>query len=216
MFDQIRTKWGRLDILVYSIAFAPKSDLQGGLLNCSAEGFAKAMDISCHSFIRMAKLQAPADDRRRDHVRYGLLRREQGGRELQCDGSGQGSARGGVPRSGLRTRSAGYSCSRDVSGSVEDAGSRRPEGLRALAHGSCSKGAARGAVDIMDVGFTCAYLATPFGKRITGGTVYVDGGATSLPEPRPRQVETRSALPRRADGRARFSNTRWPCLNPLR
>jgi enoyl-[acyl-carrier protein] reductase I len=42
MFDQIRTKWGRLDILVHSIAFAPKSDLQGGLLNCSAEGFAKA------------------------------------------------------------------------------------------------------------------------------------------------------------------------------
>ena len=38
MFDQIRTKWGRLDILVHSIAFAPKDDLQGGLLNCSAKG----------------------------------------------------------------------------------------------------------------------------------------------------------------------------------
>ena len=31
-------------------------------------------------------------------------------------------------------------------------------------------------VDIMDVGFACAYLATPFAQRITGGTVYVDGG----------------------------------------
>jgi enoyl-[acyl-carrier protein] reductase I len=31
-------------------------------------------------------------------------------------------------------------------------------------------------VDIMDVGFTCAYLATPFARRLTGGTVYVDGG----------------------------------------
>jgi enoyl-[acyl-carrier protein] reductase I len=59
MFDQIRAKWGRLDILVHSIAFAPKADLQGGILNCSAEGFAKAMDISCHSFVRMAKLAAP-------------------------------------------------------------------------------------------------------------------------------------------------------------
>jgi enoyl-[acyl-carrier protein] reductase I len=35
-------------------------------------------------------------------------------------------------------------------------------------------------VDIMDVGFTCAYLATPFAKRITGGTVYVDGGANLI------------------------------------
>ncbi len=32
-------------------------------------------------------------------------------------------------------------------------------------------------VDIMDVGFACAYLATSLAKRITGGTVYVDGGA---------------------------------------
>jgi enoyl-[acyl-carrier protein] reductase I len=40
MFDQVRAHWGRLDILVHSIAFAPKEDLEGGLLNCSAEGFA--------------------------------------------------------------------------------------------------------------------------------------------------------------------------------
>ncbi|HEX2943622.1 MAG TPA: SDR family oxidoreductase, partial [Rhodopila sp.] len=59
IFDQVRAEWGRLDILVHSIAFAPKEDLQGGLLNCSAEGFAKAMDVSCHSFIRMARLAAP-------------------------------------------------------------------------------------------------------------------------------------------------------------
>ena len=54
IFDRIQAEWGKLDILVHSIAFAPREDLQGGLLNCSAEGFAKAMDISCHSFIRMA------------------------------------------------------------------------------------------------------------------------------------------------------------------
>lgn len=59
IFDRIRSEWGKLDILVHSIAFAPKDDLQGGLLNCSAAGFAKAMDISCHSFVRMAKLAAP-------------------------------------------------------------------------------------------------------------------------------------------------------------
>jgi enoyl-[acyl-carrier protein] reductase I len=32
-------------------------------------------------------------------------------------------------------------------------------------------------VDIMDVGFACAYLASALARRITGGTVYVDGGA---------------------------------------
>ena len=60
VFDSIRSQWGKLDILVHSIAFAPREDLQGGLLDCSAEGFGKAMDVSCHSFIRMAKLAAPS------------------------------------------------------------------------------------------------------------------------------------------------------------
>ena len=32
-------------------------------------------------------------------------------------------------------------------------------------------------IDIMDVGFTCAYLVTPFAKRMTGELIYVDGGA---------------------------------------
>ena len=32
-------------------------------------------------------------------------------------------------------------------------------------------------VDIEDVGFACAYLATDFARRITGSTIYVDGGA---------------------------------------
>ncbi len=59
LFDTIRRQWGRLDILVHSIAFAPKQDLQGGLLDCSAAGFATAMDVSCHSFVRMARLAAP-------------------------------------------------------------------------------------------------------------------------------------------------------------
>jgi len=59
LFERIEKEWGQIDILVHSIAFAPKEDLQGGLLDCSAAGFAKAMDVSCHSFVRMAKLAAP-------------------------------------------------------------------------------------------------------------------------------------------------------------
>jgi enoyl-[acyl-carrier protein] reductase I len=59
VFDQVRKTWGRLDIALHSIAFAPKEDLQGTLLNCSSAGFQLAMDVSCHSFVRMARLAAP-------------------------------------------------------------------------------------------------------------------------------------------------------------
>jgi len=39
--------------------FVPKEELQGALVDGSAAGFAKAMDVSCHSFVRMARLAAP-------------------------------------------------------------------------------------------------------------------------------------------------------------
>ena len=50
---------GSLDVALHSIAFAPKEDLQGRLVDSSGDGFKIAMDISCHSFIRMARLAEP-------------------------------------------------------------------------------------------------------------------------------------------------------------
>ncbi|MBM3380358.1 MAG: enoyl-ACP reductase FabI [Betaproteobacteria bacterium] len=54
LFVGLREQWGYLDFLIHSIAFAPKGDLHGRLVDCSREGFLQAMQISCHSFIEMA------------------------------------------------------------------------------------------------------------------------------------------------------------------
>lgn len=59
VFDQIAEKWGRLDFIIHSIAFAPKDDLHGRIVDCSREGFLKSMQISCHSFIEMARYAEP-------------------------------------------------------------------------------------------------------------------------------------------------------------
>lgn len=59
VFDEIAKKWGTLDFVLHSIAFAPREDLHGRVTDCSAAGFATAMDVSCHSFIRAAKLAEP-------------------------------------------------------------------------------------------------------------------------------------------------------------
>ncbi len=59
VFAEIEKKWGQLDFLIHSIAFAPKADLQGRTIDCSREGFSTAMDISCHSLIRLTKKAEP-------------------------------------------------------------------------------------------------------------------------------------------------------------
>jgi len=177
VFARISQAWGRLDILVHSAAFAPKDDLQGGLLNCSAEGFAKAMDISCHSFIRMARLAVPlmteggtmfamtCHGANKVMPNYNVMGPVKAALECACRylafELGPKKIRVHAISPGpLKTRAS--SGLKDFDRLLAEAAERAPLGEL---------------VDIMDVGFACAYLATPYARRITGGTIYVDGGA---------------------------------------
>lgn len=176
VFEEVGARWGKLDILVHSIAFAAKEDLQGGLLNSSAEGFAMAMDISCHSFIRMAKLAAPLMrdggsmfamsylGAARVVPNYNLMGPVKAALEASCrylahELGPLGIRVHAISPGPLKTRAA--SGIQDFDLMLADAADHAPMGELA---------------DIMDVGFTCAYLATSFARRITGGTIYVDGG----------------------------------------
>ena len=176
VFAAIDRQWGQLDVLVHSIAWAPKDDLQGGLLNCSAEGFAKAMDVSCHSFIRMARLAAPlmknggtmftmsyygANKVVSNYNVMGPVKAalEASARYLAYELGPKGIRVHPISPGPLKTRAG--SGLKDFDLLLNDAAQRAPLGE---------------VVDIMDVGFTCAFLATPYARRLTGETLYVDGG----------------------------------------
>ena len=180
VFDRVRQTWGRLDIALHSIAFAPKEDLQGGLLDCSAAGFGVALDVSCHSFVRMARLAAPlmteggtlfamsyygankvvpnysvmgpVKAALEASVRY--LAHELGPRGIRVHALSPGP---------IKTRAAGGL--KDFDLLLNEAAQRAPVGEL---------------VDIDDVGMAAAYLATPYARRITGSTVYVDAGLTIM------------------------------------
>jgi enoyl-[acyl-carrier protein] reductase I len=180
VFDQVRTRWGRLDILVHSIAFAPLDDLRGGLLDCSAEGFAKAMDISCHSFVRMARLAAPLMvdggtmfamsylGANRVVPNYNVMGPVKAALEASCRYLAHEL---GPRRIRVHAISPGPLKTRAASG-LKD--------FELLLNEATRKAPLGELVDIMDVGYACAYLATPFAHRITGGTVYVDGGTNII------------------------------------
>ena len=59
VFKRIEAEWGQLDFVVHSIAFAPRADLHGRVVDCSKDGFLQAMRVSCYSFIEMARLAEP-------------------------------------------------------------------------------------------------------------------------------------------------------------
>jgi enoyl-[acyl-carrier protein] reductase I len=180
VFGRVAAEWGRLDILVHSIAWAPKADLQGRLLDCSAEGFSKTMDISCHSFIRMAKLAEPLmidggtlfamsyHGAQKVVPNYELMGPVKAALEAVCrylayELGPKGIRVHAISPGPLKTRAASGLKNFDLL--LRNAVSASPIGEP---------------VDIMDVGFACAYLATPYARRITAETLYVDGGANVM------------------------------------
>ncbi len=59
VFEAITEDWGRLDFVIHSIAFAPKEALHSTVTHSPKDGFLQAMDISCHSFARIAAKAEP-------------------------------------------------------------------------------------------------------------------------------------------------------------
>lgn len=179
LFEEVTQRWGKLDFLLHSIAFAPKADLHGRVVDSSLEGFLQAMDISCHSFIRMARLAEPLMKDGGSLMtmsylggqevvpNYGIMgpvkaALESTVRYLAYELGEQGIRVNAISPGTIMTRAASGIASFDAL--VEENAQRAP----------------MGAVDIDDVGPLSVFLASDGSRAITGGNVYVDGGFNIL------------------------------------
>jgi len=176
VFTEIEQKWGKLDFVLHSIAFAPREDLHGRVVDCSQAGFAMAMDISCHSFIRMAKLAEPlmvdggclltmsyfgAEKVVADYNIMGPVKAalESTARYLAAELGPKGIRVNSVSPGPLKTRAASGIAHFDEL--MEKAAARAPE---------------RHLVTIEDVGSLAAFLVSDAAKSLTGNRSYIDAG----------------------------------------
>lgn len=176
VFERIAAEWGGLDFVLHSIAYAPRDDLHGRVTDCSRAGFLTAMDVSCWSFIRMAKLAEPlmpgggalfcmsyyGSQMVVEH--YNMMgpvkaALESATRYLAAELGPQGIRVHAISPGPLKTRAA--------SGIAE---------FDALLDRAQAKAPARSLVSIDDVGEATAWLATDAARRMTGQTLYIDGG----------------------------------------
>lgn len=176
LFQRIGQEWGRLDTLVHSIAFAPRDDLHGRVIDCSAQGFATAMDISVHSFLRLIRQAEPlmtnggtclsvsffGSSRVVDH--YNMMgpvkaALESAVRYAAAELGGSGISVHALSPGPLATRAAsGISHFDDM---MREAAARAP--MHQLA-------------TIEDVGAMAAFLASDEARNLTGGVHAIDGG----------------------------------------
>jgi enoyl-[acyl-carrier protein] reductase I len=176
LFERARCEWGGIDFLLHSIAFAPKEDLHGRVVDSSAEGFGVAMDVSCHSFLRMARLAEPlmtdggcllcvtfyGSERVVEH--YNLMgpvkaALESATRYVAAELGGKGIRAHAISPGPIATRAASGIDRFDEL--LERAAAQVPQ---------------RQLVDIDDVGGLAAFLVSDAARRITGTVIPVDSG----------------------------------------
>lgn len=176
VFQEIDRVWGGLDILLHSVAFAPRNDLQGRVTDCSREGFLAAMDISVHSFIRL--------------VRRAEARMTDGGACLTVSYHGAQRVVSTYNVMGP-VKAALEATTRELASELGSAGIR----VNALSPGPLPTRAASGldhfdelltaaqakapmhrTVTIEECGAYAAFLASDAARSVTGSVHYVDGG----------------------------------------
>ena len=176
VFERIQEKWGGLDLCLHSIAFAPRQDLQGRVVDCSKDGFLRAMEVSCWSFIRMAKLAEPlmkSGGTLFTMTYYGSqmvvqhynimgpvkAALEAATRYLAAELGPKGIRVHAISPGPLKTRAASGITS-----------------FEKLLQKAQAKAPSRSLVSIYDVGVAVAFLGMNAAKLITGETLYIDGG----------------------------------------
>jgi enoyl-[acyl-carrier protein] reductase I len=176
LFEVLKEKYGTLQAVVHSVAFAPAADMAGEFLNTTREGFRIAHDVSVYSLIAVARAAAP----------------------LMTDGGGivtltYYGAEKVVPKYNVMgvAKAALEACVRYLAndlgpknirvnaisaGPIKTLAARGVSGLGEMLKSHAERAPLKRNIDPGEVGSTAAFLLSDGGSGITGETIYVDCG----------------------------------------
>jgi enoyl-[acyl-carrier protein] reductase I len=176
VFHEMERTWGKIDFALHAIAFAPKEDLHGRLCDCSRDGFLLAMDVSCHSFIRMARLAEPLMRDGGTLFTMSYYGAEKVIEHYNVMGPVKAALESAVRYLAYELGPKQIRVHAISPGPVKTRAASGIDHFDDLIDRAARLAPARNLVSIEDVGAATAFLATDFAKLITGETVYVDGG----------------------------------------
>lgn len=176
LFEAINQKWGKLDFLLHSIAFAPKEDLQGRVTDCSRQGFLMAMDISCYSFIRLARLAEPLMKEGGALLTMTYLGSEKVVEHYGVMGPVKAALEGAVKYLAADLGGKKIRVNAISPGPISTRAARAIPNFYSLLQLTRKKSPEHEALTIQSVGAYAKFLASNEATLITGNTVYVDAG----------------------------------------
>ena len=176
VFAGIAERWGRLDTLLHPIAFAPRADLHGRVVDCSAAGFALAMDVSVHSFLRMIRLAEPLMPEGGTCLSVSFFGSSRVVRDYNMMGPVKAALESSVRYAAAELGKQGIRVHALSPGPLTTRAASGIDHFDEMLVQAAARAPTHQLVTIEDVGAMAAFLASDEARNLTGGVHDIDGG----------------------------------------
>ncbi len=185
VFDRVAERFGTIDILVHSIAYARQEDLAGRFLDTGREGFATALDISAYSLVALMQRAAPLMPAGGSVVTMTYYGAEKAIPHYNVMGVAKAALEASVRYLAADLGPQGIRVNAISAGPIKTLSASGIAGFRRMLGYVGERAPLRRNVDQDEVGRTAVWLCSDFGSGITGETIYVDAGYHILGMPEP-------------------------------
>jgi enoyl-[acyl-carrier protein] reductase I len=177
VIEQCGKEFGEIDFAVHSMAFCNADDLHGRVIDATEEGFDTAMNVSCHSFLRMAKALEPLMAHGGSLITMSYLGAERVVRNYGVMGIIKAALESAVRYMAYDLGPKGIRVFAVSPGPIMTRAASGIANFNNLLESDAQKAPLGRTVTIEEVGALTAFLCTSGSSGMTGQTVYVDGGA---------------------------------------
>jgi len=176
VFKTLEDEWGELDFLVHGIAYSDKDELNGRFIDTSRQNFLNSLDISCYSFVDVARRAAPMMKNGGSMITLTYM----GSQRVQPNYNVMGVAKAALEStvrylandlgpSGIRVNAVSPGPMKTLAGAAIG-------GARKVFRTIGENAPLRSNATLDAVGGTAMYLMSDYGAYTTGEIVHVDGG----------------------------------------
>ncbi|KZN37929.1 hypothetical protein N480_14390 [Pseudoalteromonas luteoviolacea S2607] len=171
-----RSEFGNIDFVIHSVAFAPKEDLKGRLIDAHRAGFQLAMDVSCLSFIRLIRLLEPILNPASSLITMSYLGGARAVQNYGLMGPIKASLESSVRYMALELGQQGHRVNALSPGPIKTRAASGLKDFDLLLERSEHKSPLKRNLSPEDVAGAAVFLVSDLSMAITGSTLYVDNG----------------------------------------
>jgi enoyl-[acyl-carrier protein] reductase I len=176
LFEELKARYGVLNGIVHSVAFAPAEELKGEFVNTTREGFRVAHDISVYSLIAVARGAAPLMTAGGGIVTLTYYGAEKVVPRYNVMGVAKAALEASVRYLAYDLGPKAIRVNAISAGPIKTLAARGISGLSDMLKSHAERAPLKRNVDPSEVGGTAAFLLSEAGSGITGETIYVDCG----------------------------------------